>query len=440
MKVHFIGIGGIGVSSLAHYFISQGSVVTGSDMVDSETIVSLKKAGAKIFIGGHLHQNIDNDTDLVIYSPAVTEDNPEIKKAKEMKIEIKSYPEALGDLTKKYFTIAVSGTHGKSTTTAMLALIMIEAGLDPTVIIGTKLKEFNGLNFRKGNSNYLLIEADEYKESFLNYRPNTILVTNIDKDHLDYYGKIENILSAFKKFFSLLVKDGFIVANGDDPNTVSSLSGFNNITFYNQNQAEAGKIKKILKVPGEHNLSNGLAAYTVARQLKIPEEIILSALSKFRGTWRRFDVFDTGYKKITLVSDYAHHPTEVKKTLIAAGEKYPKRRVIALFQPHQYKRTRDLFDDFIEALKNPPVDKVVLMDIYQVAGREDKEISDRVSSSILAQEAGDRVIYKKDAGRYLKRSFREGDVFLMMGAGDIYHLFLEIKNYFLDKKAKEKDN
>jgi len=203
MKIHFIGIGGIGVSALAQYYLAKGHKVSGSDLVSSEITGSLKKSGAKIFIARHLAKNLPDDTDLVIYSPAVSSDNPEIEKAKKSGIKIQSYPEALGELTKKYFTITVSGTHGKSTTCAMIALVLMKAGLDPTVIVGTKLKEFNGSNFRIGKSKYLIIEADEWQASFLNYWPKIIVLTNIEREHLDYYKDLKHILKTYKEYIGL---------------------------------------------------------------------------------------------------------------------------------------------------------------------------------------------------------------------------------------------
>ncbi len=439
MKIHFIGIGGIGISSLARYFFAKGHQVRGSDINDSELIQSLKKEGIEVIIGPHTTKNIQKNIDLVIHTPAVSSNNPEMKKAKKERIKVLSYPETLGELTKDHFTITVSGTHGKSTTTAMLALVLVEAGLDPTVIIGTKLKEFNGSNFRIGKSKYLLIEADEYKESFLNYHPRIIAITNIDKDHLDHYGNLDNIIKAFRTYFKRLCRGGKIVANGDDLNTVEILKENKKAIFYSINQKEAVAIRQLLKVPGSHNVSNALTAYKVANLLGIDKDKILNSLSKYRGAWRRFEIFKTGYKKILLVSDYAHHPTEIEKTLEAAREKYPKKRILCVFQPHQYKRTQYLFDDFIKALKNAPVNKIILSEIYEVTGREESKITENVSSRKMAKAVGKRVIYKKaikDIELYLKRNAREGDVIIIMGAGNIYDLFLKMKSYFLDKKKK----
>ncbi|MCJ7786845.1 Mur ligase domain-containing protein, partial [Patescibacteria group bacterium] len=224
MKIHFIGIGGIGVSALAQYYLTKGHKISGSDLTSSEITNFLKKKGTKLILGRHLAKNLPEDTDLVIHSLAVLPNNPEMKKAKKLGIKVQSYPEALGELTRKYFTIAVSGTHGKSTSAAMIALILIKAGLDPTVIVGTKLKEFGGSYCRVGKPvrqaqrkiQYLVIEADEWQASFLNYRPKIIVLTNIEKEHLDFYKNLNHILKTYKKYIGHLPKDGVLVANSDD--------------------------------------------------------------------------------------------------------------------------------------------------------------------------------------------------------------------------------
>lgn len=457
MYLHFIGIGGIGVSALAQYYLATDNKVSGSDLVESEITKSLRKKGAKIYIGKHKAKNVPKNVDLVIYTPATPEDNPELKEAKSLKIrnsklEILSYPQALGELTKQYFTIAVCGTHGKSTTTAMLSLILTKAGLNPTVIIGTKLKEFGNSNFRMGGKpksniartllrgrNVLVIEADEHFASFLNYWPKIIVLTTIEKDHLDYYKNLNNILKAFKEFILHLPKDGYLVANKDDKNIQKILiSNFKFPIFkYSLNQPEVKKLKKLLKVPGEHNVQNALAALTVARILKVPDNVSLKALSEYRGAWRRFEVFNT--KLIThnqqlitykLISDYGHHPTEIKATLKAAREKFPSKRIILIFQPHQYQRTKLLFKDFVKSFDE--ADILILNEIYGVAGREKGKI---VSSKDLANAVQKRrkeeksvVFIKniKEIPKFLAKILKPNDVVIVMGAGDIYNLTLEL--------------
>lgn len=439
--VHFIGIGGIGVSALARYFLKKGHQITGSDLTSSEITEALKKLGAKVFLGPHKPENITSGINLVIYSPAVKPNNPEFKKAKKLqvlgyKLQVKSYPEALGGLTKKYFTIAVSGTHGKSTTTSMIGLLLAKAGLDPTVIVGTKVKEFGDSNCRVGKSQYLVIEADEHKASFLNYWPKIIVLTNIEADHLDYYKNLGNIIKTFKKYIAHLPSDGTLVANRDDPvthNTFSTIA--ENVLWYSKRDREARMLKKILKIPGEHNISNALAALTVARILKVPDKTSFKALSEYKGSWRRFDVSTKtlNTKPYTLINDYGHHPTEIKVTLKAAREKYPKKKIWCVFQPHQYQRTYYLFKDFVRVFKKAlrhaqgklPIDKIIITDIYNVAGRETPEIKKKVSAEKLVKAINRKnIIYlpKEKIIDFLKENLNRGEVLIIMGAGDIYDL------------------
>ncbi len=419
--IHFIGIGGIGLSSLARYFISSGFSVSGSDVVFQK---DLEEIGVKFYLG-HCKRNILKKTDLVIYSNAVLFSNPEIIEAKKKNIKIQSYPEALGDITKKHFTVAVSGTHGKSTTTAMLALVMISAGLDPTVIIGTKLKEFNNTNFRKGNSKYLLIEADEFKAALLNYFPKIAVITNIEEDHLDFYKNLGEILKTFQKYAKDNVKENILVLNKDNENAekIKKVAIGKVITYSSKRPEEEIK----LSVFGKHNLSNAHAVFSVAKELKIKEDVILKALYSFQGTWRRFeekDIFFENNKKGKIIHDYAHHPTEIEATLEAVNEKYPKKDVILVFQPHQYERTYRLFDKFKEVLSRVKVKELVLVDIYTVEGRESRKILKSVSTKMLSEKIKKSVYLGgiKETAIYLNDSLQENQIVVIMGAGDIYKL------------------
>src|SRR3989338_5451961 len=379
MKIHFIGIGGIGVSALAQYYLAKGHQISGSDLAVSEITEFLQKKGVKIFIGNSV-ENIKKDFDLIVYSPAVKKDNPELLQTTNYKLKTMSYPEALGELTEEFYTIAISGSHGKSTTTAMTSLVLIEAGLDPTVIVGTKLKEFGNSNFRAGHSKYLVIEACEYDSSFLNYEPKIIVVTNIDKEHLDYFKTFANVKKAFKNFIARLSADGFLAFNIDDKYPPKVRKNKFKSMGYSVKQKEAGKLKKILRVPGMHNVSNGLAALIVARILKIKDEITFKALSEFKGTWRRFEIKQgkVGEKDITVISDYAHHPNEIKATLNAAKEKF-----------------------------------------------SEKKISVKISSKKLVKKTGKKnIIYMPidNLEKFVKENITDGDVLIIMGAGDIYKL------------------
>ncbi len=426
MKIHLIGIGGIGVSALAQYYLSKGHEVSGSDLVASEITDFLKEKGIKIFIG-NFAKNIEKDFGLVVHSPAVKKDNPEYKKAKEFKIKTQSYPEALGDLTKEYYTIAVAGAHGKSTTTAMIALVLVGAGLDPTVIVGTKLKEFGGSNFRAGKSKILVIEACEYDSSFLYYQPKIAVVTNVDKEHLDYFKTFSNVKKAFQKFIMKLPADGFFVRNTDDANAPEIIEPKFQIKDSFLKQPEAKKIKTILKVPGMHNVSNALAVLQVARIMLVPDAVSFKALTEFEGTWRRFEIKDgkVNGKKITIVSDYAHHPNEISATLKAAREKYKNKTIWCIFQPHQHQRTYYLFNDFVKTFREIPIDKIIITDIYDVAGRETKTINREVSSKKLVEKIDkESVSYlpMDKIEKFVEENIGAGDVLIIMGAGDIYKL------------------
>jgi len=453
MKIHFIGIGGIGVSALAQYYLAKGHKVSGSDLAHSEITDFLEKKGVKLL------NKTPREVDLVVYSPAVKPD-------KIKGVKLLSYPQALGELTKKYFTIAVSGTHGKSTTCAMVSLILIKAGLDPTVIIGTKLKEFNGSNFRIGESDYLVIEADEWQASFLNYWPKIIVLTNIEREHLDYYKNLEHILKTYRKYVSHLPKDGILIVNGDDkniqkllkskiqsPNVKSNPKSKCQIEKYSLKQKEAKKLREILKVPGEHNIYNALAALALARVLEISDKISFKALSQYKGVWRRFEIKrgEIDNKKFTIISDYAHHPTEVKATLEAVRQKFPSKKIWCIFQPHQYQRTFYLFNDFVRVFSGVlrrtqdklPIDKLIITDIYDVAGREKKEIKKKINSEKLIKKINKpEALYlpREKIKSYLRRNLRSGEVVIIMGAGDIYKLAEGFSTALLDIVKRKREN
>ena len=402
MKIHFIGIGGIGVSALAQYYLQKGYEISGSDLAPSEITDAMAKVGVEIFIGNK-PEHIKPDVDLVVYSPAVKSDNQEFMTAKKLGIKLQSYPEALGQLTREYTTIAISGSHGKSTTTAMTALVLIAGGIDPTVIVGTKLKEFGNSNFRAGKSKYLVIEACEYDGSFLEYSPTIAVITNIDKEHLDYFKTFANVKKAFKEFAKKVPQDGLLITEKNLP------------------MKEVKNLK--LQVPGQHNILNALAALSVARFLGVADEISFQALSEFTGTWRRFEITKT--EPYTVVSDYGHHPNEILATLTAAREKYPDKKIWVIFQPHQYQRTYYLLKDFIRVFRKVKMDNIIITDIYDVAGREEKNINQKINSELLVKKINKKnVQYANiiDAEKYVKGNVKNGEVVIIMGAGDVYKL------------------
>ena len=419
MKIYFIGIGGIGMSALAQYYLAQGHEVFGSDLVMTEITDFLKEKGV-VF-------SIPENPDMVVYSPAVKKDNPELKKFLDKGIRCQSYPEALGEITKNYYTIAVSGAHGKSTTTAMLGILMQNAGLDPTVIVGTKVKEFGNNNFRFGKSKFLVIEACEYDSSFLNYFPKIIVITNVDKEHLDYFKTFTNVKKAFKKFILQLSETGFLVFNKDSKGIPVIKNAKFKTKDYSLKQKEAKKIKTILKIPGQHNVLNALAVLQVARILGVPDKISFKSFSGFKGTWRRFEVkkIKFGNKYITIISDYAHHPNEIKATLQSAKDKYPNKKIWCVFQPHQYQRTFYLFKDFIKIFRSASIDKIIITDIYDVAGRETKDIKNEVDSKKLVEKINRKnvnYVLLSDIEKFVKENIKTVDILIIMGAGDIYKL------------------
>jgi len=426
MNIHFTGIGGIGASALAKYYLSQGHNVSGSDLSSSEITEELKKSGAKIFIGKHAALNLPAGTKKSVYTAAASFTNPELREAQKRKIKISSYAEAVGELTKKYKTITISGAHGKSTTTALIALILREGYCDPTVIVGTKIKEFGNSNFRKGYGPYLVLEADEWNKSFLNYHPYLAVVTNIDAEHLDTYKTIEAVEETFTEYLSKVPRDGAIIVNADDPRLKKIAGKFGKkVTWYSTYDREAEFIRRIIRIPGEHNVSNALAALKTARLLGIHEPNIMRIFSCFNGCWRRFEL--KGYiNGAYLFNDYGHHPREIKATINAARSRFPFRRIWCVYQPHQRQRLSYLWDDFITAFDH--ADRVCLLPVYDAAGRETISAKKKINSSRLAKE----LIFRgkdarhffslKKAREFITAEARTGDIILVMGAGDIYKL------------------
>ena len=419
------------MSALVQYYQKQGIKVTGSDTS----------------INGHSAQNINSKINRVIYSAAIPKDNCELKKAHYFNIPCFTYAQALGELTKKHFTIAISGMHGKSTTSSLISLIATKAGLNPTVIVGTKIKEFGLNNFRLGGrpnfsririnqklksetsqKQLLIIEADEYKASFLNYWPKILVILNLEREHLDYYKGLSQIKKTFGQYISHLQPNDYLIINQDNPHLIELAKKYNRgrtILF--------NPTKKIYnfhsRIPGKYALSNAQAALTVAKILGIPQKISVQTLNNFQGTWRRFD-FRQKINGAKIFDDYGHHPTEIKATLQAAREILPQNGSLwIVFQPHQYLRTYLLFNDFIKCFDL--TDRLILTPIYSVPGRESEEIKKRVSSKKLAKIINSywqknfpekKVFYQslKQVPSFLKKNLQSDDICLLMGAGDIY--------------------
>lgn len=419
-RVHFIGIGGIGVSAVAKMMKGRGKKVSGSDRDTSTITDSLVDMGINVFVG-HNSDNLKEDVDLVIYSPAILEDNPERMKAFDLGIVQISYPQSLGLLSKSHKTVAVSGTHGKTTTTAMISKVLVDANLNPTVIVGSILKEQKS-NFIEGSSkkdSIFLVEACEYKRSFLNLYPYILVITNIDLDHLDYYKDLADIQMAFKDLSSRIPEDGYLVCDTENDNLKPILENIKcNVLDYKKE----GVGSLSLKFPGNHNISNARCALSVASILGIDNDKAIESLNNFSGTWRRFDYKGETTSGALVYDDYAHAPEEVRSTLLAIKEKFPNKKIKLVFQPHLYSRTKLLFADFLKALSL--ADELVVLPIYAAREKEDQTIN----SEMLVRE-----LCLKDKDAYYVNNFDEvksfldgrlnkEDILLTMGAGDVYKI------------------
>lgn len=424
-SAHFIGIGGIGVSAVARLMLLRGVTVSGSDREHSVITEKLESEGAEIFIG-HDAKHVSASCDLVVYSPAVANDNPELVTARERGVQTLSYPEALGMISRGMRTIAVSGTHGKTTTTAMIAEVLVGANLSPTVIVGSLLK--SGTNFIAGKSDLFVVEACEYKRSFLQLLPEILVITNIDNDHLDYYGSIEGVQKAFAEMIEKVPVNGAIVCDPGDPLVALVLvNGVARIVDYT-----LGSSTPKLAVSGEHNIKNAKAALAVARILGVDEKEACTLLAEFQGTWRRMEYKGKMESGALIYDDYAHHPTEIKATLQGFRSKYPEGNIRVIFQPHLYSRTKLLLNDFAQSFND--ADEVIVAPIY--AARETNDTT--ISAEILAQRIVDEQKVKglrawamidfETIEKYLRETSTSNDVVITMGAGDIYKVVENLLN------------
>lgn len=430
------------MSALAQWYLHEGWNVSGSDEADSPIVSMLRKKGVRVSVGSHKASHLPKRVERVIVSQAVIikgkRINPEVYEAKKRGTSLYSYPEALSKLTKEKYTIAVCGTHGKSTTTGLVGVLLSHAGLDPTVIVGATVPEFGNSNFRYGDSKYLVIEADEYKGSFLNYYPDIVIWTTVEWEHIDYFKTFSHTLSHFGRFLSRVSKNGYIIANRDDAHirrVVSSVKKNKKyIYYYSRSEKEKAKIQKTIQLMGGHNVSNALGAYKLARILGIPVHVFYKTLERFSGVGRRME-YKGKLGGALLYDDYGHHPTEIQTTLQGVREKYAKRlrhgKLWCVYQPHQYQRTKYLFKDFSRAFGD--ADGVVLLDIYSVAGREKALLKKQVSSERLAgaiiknKTPAFYIPAQKDAAAFIKKTARKNDVIVVMGAGDIWKIWGHLK-------------
>lgn len=438
--IYFCGIGGISMSGLAEILLDRGFEISGSDMNSSALTQTLEKKGARIFIGQSA-SNITPDIDCVIFTSAIHADNPEYRRAQELGLATLTRAELLGQLMLNYTCpIAVSGTHGKTTTTSMLSEILLAADTDPTVSVGGILDSIGG-NIRIGKTDYFVTEACEYTNSFLSLFPKVSVILNIEEDHLDFFRDLAQIRDSFQRFAELLPDDGLLVINkdidhcealtkelpckvvtfgsGEDCDyhaTDFSYDRFGHISaIVHTSQGEDFTL--MLSVPGEHNLSNALAAVAVADHLGIDRNITLNALQKCKGSRRRFE-YKGALGDITIIDDYAHHPTEITATLTSA-QKYPHARIWCVFQPHTFTRTKAFMDDFAHALTL--ADKVVLADIYPARETDDLGISSKDLQAKI-QALGKECFYFSSFGaieNFLLENLASEDMLITMGAGDI---------------------
>ncbi len=440
--LHFVGIGGARLSGLAKLYLDRGKIISGSDWQESKTTKNLTEKGIKVYYG-HDPANIIG-ADLVVYTNAVGNENPEVLEAKRLEVSLIEGAELLGKLMDEVGKgIAIAGTHGKTTTSAMTALILTEGGIDPTVLIGGELGHFQG-NHRSGNSPYMVVEACEFKKSFLKLNPFMELITNIDWDHPDCFPTLNDVINTFEDFVDLLPKDGVLFAWGDDPNAYNLRRRFSGkfvsfgfkpefdweirelrpveplgiaakLLYHGKTQGEL-----VLKVPGRHNIQNAVGAISIAAELGVDLDSALKTISKFTGVHRRFELKGE-YKGALVVDDYAHHPAAVRTTL-AAARQFFKGRIWCVFQPHLFSRTRYLLQEFAQSFGD--ADILVLADIYPAREVDPGNISSQDLAAAVRNHQNN-VQYLGSFERvfeYMRQNIENGDLIITMGAGDIWKI------------------
>jgi UDP-N-acetylmuramate--alanine ligase len=450
-RIHFIGIGGAGMCGIAEVLLNQGYKVSGSDAKAGKTTQRLQQLGATVFIG-HAAENVAQ-TDVVVVSTAIDSSNPEIVAAREARLPIVRRAEMLGELMRYRHGIAIAGTHGKTTTTSLVTSILAEGGFDPTFVIGGLLNSA-GVNAKLGGSRYLVAEADESDASFLHLQPMAAVVTNIDADHMDTYGgSFEKLKDTFIEFLHNLPFYGLAVVCGDDevirellprigrPTLTYGFAPENDIravdirqegmqTHFTVMRANKEPLAIKLNLPGLHNVLNSLAAIAIATDEDVQDQAIQVALENFQGVGRRFQqygYFPLGDGDVCLVDDYGHHPREVEATLKAARQSFPDRRLVLMFQPHRYTRTRDCFEDFVQVLSQ--VDVLLLLDVYSagekpIAGADGRTLA----RSIRARGLVEPLFIEKleDLPNILKTILQPQDVLLTQGAGTVGAIAIEL--------------
>lgn len=448
--IHFVGIGGSGMSGIAEILLSQGFIVSGSDLAQSSVTEHLTAQGAGVFIG-HRAENIEG-AEVVVYSSAVRPaDNPETKAALERKIPVIRRAEMLSEVSRLKYTLAIAGTHGKTTTTSMCGLVMMKAAMDPTVIVGGRLTGLGGSNARLGCGDWIVLEADEYDRSFLQLLPTIAVVTNIEADHLDIYSDLDDIKGAFTEFANKVPFYGSALVCLDDPGVrdvmplikrvivtygttpqcdvrASNISYSERSSSYDLTYRGEPLGRIVLNVPGNHNVLNSLAACGVALQCGVPADVIRQGLAEFGGVYRRFEIKGETAGGVLVIDDYAHHPTEILATLEAARKGWD-RRIVAVFQPHTYTRTRDFYREFATSFDN--ADVIILTDVYAAREEPIEGVSGRLIAD-AARDAGHRHVFYaerlEDVSELLAQVLRSGDILLTMGAGDVWRVGSKVSN------------
>ena len=439
-KVHFVGIGGIGMSGIAEILLNQGFQISGSDNNLSDITTHLSDLGIKIY-EGHSEKNLE-EVDVLVYSSAVKLDNPEVKAAAERKIPIIKRAEMLAECMRMKYGISIAGTHGKTTTTSMVGLTLTEGGIDPTIIVGGKLSGLGGTNARLGNSEFIVVEADEFDRTFLKLTPTIAALTTLESEHLDTYKDLDDIKSAFIEFANKVPFYGFIVLCMDEPALQDIIPHINKKIFTYGLTAQAdiravdivhkqfsssftvkykgeefGKIN--LNIPGLHNVKNSLVAVCIAHELGIDFKIIQQALASFTGVYRRFEVKYND--KFLVIDDYAHHPTETSATLAGIRSGWYNRRLIAVFQPHLFTRTRDFYQEFGRSFLNSDI--FICTDIYPAREKPIDGITGQLVADAAKKFGHRNVIYiknKTEISHTLIEMVKDDDIVITMGAGDIW--------------------
>ncbi|NLB35141.1 MAG: UDP-N-acetylmuramate--L-alanine ligase [Elusimicrobia bacterium] len=444
-RIHFIGIGGSGMSGIAEVLLTVGYQVSGSDLVDSSVVKYLRKLGADISIG-HSAENIVKPH-VVVVSSAIGEDNPEVIAAKKKNIPAIPRAEMLAEIMRLKYSVCVAGTHGKTTTTSMSGLVLSEAGLDPTIVIGGRLKNLKS-NVRLGRGEFIVAEADESDGSFLYYNPSIAIVTNIDNDHMEYYGTVKCLKETFVKFLNKLPFYGFSIICGDDENVREIMPdlkrpfksyGLNPDNDYSARSwqlypektvyrayagdKELGEI--VLPSSGKHNIMNSLAACALGLEIGIDFKLIKKALARYHGVGRRLEF--TGEKNdIIFFDDYAHHPTAIDLSLRSLREIYPDRRILVVFQPHRYSRTQDLCSLFPGSMSE--ADRVLITEIYAAGECPIEGVDSELLVRAFAQREGVSQVKKADAAAHAASYLKPGDICLTLGAGDVHRIGNEIRS------------